>query len=113
MVITGLLLAACGSDSGSPNPPERSGAGEESAAQACGDVVVTPNSGDGLFAVEAQGISCDDATEVLKRWGKAGYPGGAPEGFACETLSTTESGSGRLRCTEQGTGGVLEFSTGV
>lgn len=75
--------------------------------QSCADVVISPNSGDGLFAVEAEGITCEDASAALQAWGESGYPGGGPAGFACEEVS-----EGRLSCEQEASGGVVEFETG-
>jgi hypothetical protein len=86
---------------------------EESAiAEACPDVVITPDSGAGLFDVEAEQITCTDAATILQAWGEAGFPGDGPEGFACEQLAENADGSTRLRCTQVGSGGALEFTTG-
>ena len=75
--------------------------------QSCPDVVVTPNSGNGLFAVEAEGITCEDAGAALRAWGASGYPGGGPPGFACDEVS-----EGRLSCEQEASGGVVAFDTG-
>jgi hypothetical protein len=76
--------------------------------QSCPDVVITPNSGNGLFAVEAEGITCEDASAALLAWGESGYPGEDPPGFACEEVS-----EGRLSCEQEASGGVVEFDTGA
>ncbi len=73
----------------------------------CPDVVVTPNSDNGLFAVEAEGITCEDASTALLAWGESGYPGEGPPGFACEEVSER-----RLSCEQEASGGVVEFDTG-
>ncbi len=75
--------------------------------QPCPDVVITANSGNGLFAVEAEGITCEDASAALQAWGESGYPGEGPAGFACEEVS-----EGRLSCEQDASGGVVEFDTG-
>lgn len=81
-------------------------------SEVCSDVVVTPNSGGGLFDVEAEQITCTDAATILQAWGEAGFPGEGPEGFACEQITENADGSTRLRCTQGTAGGVLEFTTG-
>jgi hypothetical protein len=85
---------------------------EAAIAEACPDVVITPNSGGGLFDVEAEQMTCTDATTILRAWGEAGFPGDGPEGFACEELAENPDGSTRLRCTQASSGGALEFATG-
>lgn len=79
--------------------------------QPCPDVVVTPNSGDGLFDVEAEGITCDDANAALQAWGASGYQGAGPPGFSCEEVAVNDNGSSRLSCEQQASGGVVEFET--
>jgi hypothetical protein len=81
-------------------------------AEPCPDVVIAPNSGAGLFDVQAEQLTCTDAATVLRAWGEAGFPGEGPEGFACEPLVENADGSTRLRCTQGTSGGVLEFATG-
>jgi hypothetical protein len=80
--------------------------------QACPDVTVTPDSGDGLFAVEAEGITCEDAGAALAAWGASGYQGEGPPGFACEEIAQNDNGSARLSCVQDASGGVVEFDTG-
>lgn len=80
--------------------------------QPCPDVVITPSSGNGLFAVEAEGITCDDAVAALEAWGRSGYPGDGPQGFACVPTADDGSEPARLRCEQQPSGGVVEFETG-
>lgn len=81
-------------------------------SEVCPDVEVTPNSGGGLFDVEAEQITCTDAATILQAWGEAGFPGEGPEGFACEQIGENTDGSTRLRCSQGTAGGVLEFTTG-
>lgn len=84
------------------------------APQSCPDVIITPNSSNGLFAVEAEGITCEDAAAALEAWGSSGYPGGGPPGFSCEEISQGESGgSARLSCQQDASGAVVEFDTGI
>jgi hypothetical protein len=84
----------------------------ETGPQPCPDVAVTPNSGNGLFGVEAEGITCEDASAALATWGQSGYPGDGPEGFVCEEVSAAGPAS-RLRCEQEASGGVVEFDTGT
>lgn len=81
--------------------------------QSCQDVVITPDSGNGLFGIEAEGITCEDAAAALEAWGSSGYPGAGPPGFSCEEVSQSESGSARLSCEQDASGAVVEFDTGV
>jgi hypothetical protein len=106
-----------------PPPESSAGATEDAAAsreseetlaedaatgpQPCPDVVVTPNSDNGLFAVEAEGITCEDASAALLAWGESGYPGEGPPGFSCEEVA-----EGRLSCEQEASGGVVAFDTG-
>lgn len=70
----------------------QSGGGEEDLTpQNCEDITITPNSDDGIFGITASGISCDDAEQVLREWGEAGYPGDGPEGFSCEEIEGAEN----------------------
>jgi hypothetical protein len=80
--------------------------------QSCSDVTVTPNSGNGLFAVEAEGITCEDASAALQAWGASGYPGEGPPGFACEEIAENDDGSIRLSCEQDASGGLVEFDSG-
>jgi hypothetical protein len=84
----------------------------ETGAQPCPDVVITPNSGNGLFEVEAEGITCEDASAALATWGQSGYPGDGPQGFVCEEVSAGPAGA-RLRCEQESSGGIVEFDTGT
>lgn len=78
----------------------------------CPDVVITPDSGNGLFAVEAEGITCEDAVAALEAWGRSGYPGEGPQGFACAPVEEGDAERSRLRCEQHPSGGVVEFETG-
>ncbi len=91
---------------------EELGGDVPSAPEPCPDVVVTPDSGAGLFGLEVQQLTCSDATTALMTWGESGFPGDSPPGFVCEQLAENPDGSTRLRCTQGDSGGVLEFSTG-
>lgn len=94
-------------DAGTSSAPAES-EGSTSASESCPDVAIETHSGNGLFEIETRGLACADATAALKRWGEAGYPGGGPEGFDCES-----AGEIALRCTERSSGGVVEFETGI
>lgn len=83
----------------------------ETEPRACPDVVITPDSGNGLFEVEAEGITCEDAGAALEAWGRSGYPGEGPQGFACRQPEATGE-AGRLRCEQEASGAVVEFETG-
>jgi|GEM_PF-4011417 hypothetical protein len=76
----------------------------------CPDVVITPDSGNGLFDVEANGLTCEDATVALEAWGASGFPGTGPPGFSCEPVPEAQ---GRLSCVQEASGGVVEFTQGV
>lgn len=54
-------------------------------AVGCDDVVVTPNSGNVMQEVQAAGISCSQAEQILLDWGQSEYPPPGPDGFDCET----------------------------
>ncbi len=140
--LVALTLAACGGEDepadGAPAadrqatetvaqpPPEtapegrgaqdqNSGAIADTAAsgpEACPDVPVTPGSGEGLFQVGAEGLTCADAVTALESWGRSGFPSDGPPGFGCEEVAENADGSTRLRCAQEGAGGVLEFTTG-
>lgn len=103
-----------GAASGARAEEKESEVAEEavSAPEACPDVVITPGTGDGLFEVEVEGLTCPDAATALEAWGGAGYPGDGPSGFVCDRLAENPDGSTRLRCTQEGSGGTLEFTTG-
>ena len=81
----------------------------ETGPQPCEDVVITPDSGNGLFDVEADGLTCEDATAALASWGASGYPGTGPPGFSCEAVPDEE---GRLSCEQDASGAVLTFTQG-
>ena len=76
----------------------------------CPDVVVTPDSGNGLFDVEANGLTCEDATAALEAWGASGFPGTGPPGFSCDPVPEA---AGRLSCVQDASGGVVEFTQGL
>lgn len=83
----------------------------ETGPQSCPDVVITPDSGNGLFEVVAEGITCEDASAALEAWGQSGYPGEGPPGFACRPASDRDE-TARLRCEQEASGAVVEFETG-
>jgi len=83
----------------------------ETGPQSCPDVVIAPDSGNGLFEVVAEGITCEDASAALEAWGQSGYPGEGPPGFACRPASDGDD-TGRLRCEQEASGAVVEFETG-
>lgn len=88
------------------------GDGAATGPQSCPDVVITPNSGDGLFNVEAEGITCEDAAAALEAWGSSGYPGAGPPGFSCEEVEQGGGASTRLSCEQDAAGAVVAFDTG-
>lgn len=103
-----------GSETGAAVDDDPDGDGNGASGGACPDVVITPNSGDGLFEVEAEGMSCEEAVAALEEWGQAGYPGQGPEGFDCDdSIDDAGTAPTELRCVERGSGAVIEFSTGV
>jgi len=78
----------------------------------CGAVTITSNSGDVLFAIRAEHISCPRARSTLRNWGKAGYvPRSGPRGWRCRTVKTFVAGNGRESC-RRGRARIL-FTTGV
>lgn len=81
----------------------------ETGPQPCGDVEITPDSGNGLFDVEADGMTCEDAAAALQSWGASGYPGTGPPGFSCEPVPEEEL---RLSCEQEATDAVLTFTQG-
>jgi hypothetical protein len=81
----------------------------ETGPQPCGDVEIAPDSGNGLFDVEADGITCEDAAAALESWGASGYPGTGPPGFSCEPVPEAEL---RLSCEQEATDAVLTFTQG-
>jgi hypothetical protein len=126
-LLVALALAGCGERSepttgtqetrtGASTAPALSGETTETvpgAPQPCGEVTITPNSGDGLFEIEATGIRCDEARAVLEEWGKDDYsPSAGPRGYDCETIKEQPAGNSRLRCAGPG-GGTIEFDTGL
>jgi hypothetical protein len=86
--------------------------GADTAPEACPDIVITPDSGNGLFEVVAEGITCDDAGAALEAWGQSGYPGEGPPGFACAPANEAGGEASRLRCEQEASGAVVEFETG-
>ena len=80
--------------------------------QACPDVVITPDSGNGLFEIVAEGITCEDAGAALEAWGQSGYPGEGPQGFACAPATEAGGEATRLRCEQEASAAVVEFETG-
>lgn len=103
-----------GDDEDTGSDPDAESGESGAGGGSCPDVVITPNSGDGLFEVEAEGMSCDEAVTALKKWGQAGYPGQGPQGFECDD-SVDDAGTAptELRCVERGSDAVIEFATGV
>jgi hypothetical protein len=81
----------------------------ETGPQPCGDVEIAPDSGNGLFDVEADGITCEDAAAALESWGASGYPGTGPPGFSCQPVPEEEL---RLSCEQEATNAVLTFTQG-
>ena len=69
-------------------------------AKSCRDVVITKNSGDGMFNVKAKHLSCRVARRTLKEWGSAGYkPRSGPAGYDCKVVKRYPEGNSRVRCT--------------
>lgn len=92
-----------------PPPGETVPSAPPSAADApsgarCGDVTITPNSGDGAFDVRADGVGCAEAERLLKD------PNGLRD-WNCRPAAQTSAGAERFRC-EKG-GRTIEFETGV
>jgi len=81
----------------------------ETGPQPCGDVEIAPDSGNGLFDVKADGITCEDAAAALQSWGASGYPGTGPPGFSCEPVPEEEL---RLSCEQEASNAVLTFTQG-
>lgn len=78
----------------------------------CGAVTISANSGDVLFAVRAEHISCSRARSTLRRWGKAGYlPRSGPRGWRCRTVETFVAGNTRKSCRRREA--RILFTTGV
>lgn len=106
------------SESGGGSSEERSEEAQEEALAEdaetgplpCPDVAITPDSGNGLFDVEANGLTCEDATTALEAWGASGFPGTGPPGFSCDPVSEA---AGRLSCVQDASGGVVEFTQGM
>lgn len=59
----------------------------------CGDIAIAPNSGYGLFDIDAEGASCNEVVDVLMDWVKQGDYESAidPEGWTC-SISTPSEG---------------------
>jgi len=102
-----------GAEDGSPEEAQEEALGEdaETGPLPCPDLVITPDSGNGLFDVEANGITCEDAAVALEAWGASGFPGTGPPGFACKPVP--DEASGRLSCVQEASGGVVEFTQGL
>jgi hypothetical protein len=67
----------------------------------CGNVVITPNSGNALSDVRASGISCRAARRKLRGWAKNGYrPTAGPRGYRCRSVGETIPG--RVKCKRKG-----------
>lgn len=92
---------------GADREPAAPGAPAPAAATSkCGDVTITPNSGDGAFDVRATGIGCAEAERLIKSpdglttWGCRPVDGGGEAG-----------GSQTIRCRDAGR--MIVFETGV
>jgi hypothetical protein len=84
-------------------------------ARRCGTIVLTPNSGDGLFDVTAKNVSCRRARKVLGEWARAESAPRWPEGFRCRVVRRYMAGNGRVRCTRRDGGRTqrIGFTTGT
>ncbi len=81
-----LLGLAAGGAQASDQP-----AGASAGYRACGNVTITPNSGDAFARVRAKGLSCGRARTTLRRWAKHSYkPSTGPVGWRCGAFAAAQ-----------------------
>ena len=93
-------------------PPGSAWAAE---ARRCGTIVLTTNSGHGLFDVTAKNISCRRARGVLREWSRAKDAPRWPGGYECRVVRRFEAGNRRVRCTRRDSGRMqrIGFTSGT
>ncbi len=102
-----LFLSGCGKDAAPGEGAAADPTGNEAPAPAparCDDITFTPNSGDGAFDVEAEGLDCSEAEKLLRR-------DRTLRGWRCEVLERYPPGNGRRRCRDGGR--TITYTTGV